>query len=69
MKLKRNLSGIYFRAKENNGHWGNRCFEDLSEEDQKKYMENRSNEWLQSLALQLAKTINQIGDQFDVMKD
>lgn len=44
MKLKRNLSGIYFRSKENNGHWGNRCFEDLSEEDQKKYMENRSNE-------------------------
>ena len=70
---KRNLSGIYFRYKtperedSKNDKFENRCFEDLPEEDQDKMMEGRSEEWLKSLAKQLANTLRKIGDEFDII--
>jgi len=64
----RNLSGIYFRTQIDN-KWTNRVFEDLTEQQQDKYMDGRSIEWLKSLAKQLAKTIREIGDQFDIAKE
>jgi hypothetical protein len=68
MKTKRNLSRIYFRSQDpETKKWGCRVFEDLSEEEQDKYMTDRSEEWLKSLAKQLANTLNLIGDQFDIM--
>lgn len=70
MKERRNLSGIYFRSKnEETGKWENVVFEDLSEEEQDKKMEGRELEWIKSLAKQLANTINKIGEQFDIMSD
>jgi hypothetical protein len=68
MKTKRELSGIYFRSQNSEtGKWDNVVFEDLTEEEQDKRMEGKSEEWLKSLAKQLANTINSIGDQFDIM--
>ena len=67
MKTKRNLSGLFFRSQDGNGKWGNKTFEDLSEEEQDKYMNGRSEEWLKSLAKQLAGTINKIGDELDLV--
>jgi hypothetical protein len=68
MKTKRNLSGIYFRAQDENGKWINVCFEDLSREDQEKYTKDKPILWLCSLAFQLADTINEIGEKFDIEK-
>lgn len=69
MKAKRNLSGIYFRSKnEETGEWNNIVFEDLSEAEQNKYMEGREVEWLKSLVKQLANTINEIGEQLDLSR-
>ena len=65
---KRNLSGIYFRAKVND-KWDNVCFEDLSPEDRQKQMEGRSEEWLKSLAEKLADTLVQISDQFGIVAE
>jgi len=70
MKERRNLSGIYFRSQNpETGKWENVVFEDLSEEEQDKFMEGRDKEWVMSLAKQLANTINEIGNQLDLMKD
>ena len=67
MKAKRNLSGIYFRFKdEETGKWGNRVFEDLPEKEQDEYMDGRGEEWLKSLAKKLANTLNNIGDELDL---
>jgi hypothetical protein len=67
MKERRNLSGIYFRSKnELTEKYDNVVFEDLTEEEQDKMMEGRGEEWLKSLAKQLANTLNNIGEQFDI---
>ena len=67
MKERRNLSGIYFRSKnETTGKYDNVVFEDLTEEEQDKMMEGRGEEWLKSLAKQLSNTLNNIGEQFDI---
>lgn len=64
---KRGLSGIYFRVKnEETGGFENRVFEDLTEDQQNQMMEGRSEEWLKSLSVSLAKTLRRIGDQFDI---
>ena len=70
MKTRRNLSGIYFRSKnEETGKYENVVFEDLSEKEQDEMMNGRSEEWLKSLAKQLSNTINSIGDQLDLVID
>ena len=67
MKEKRNLSGIYFRSKnEETGKYDNVVFEDLSEEEQNRVMDGRGEEWLKSLAKQLGNTLNDIGEQLDI---
>lgn len=67
MKTKRNLSGTYFIAKnEETGEFDNVVFEDLSEQQQDEKMNGRSAEWLKSLAKQLANTLNNIGEQFNI---
>lgn len=64
--MQRNLDGMYFRMKTDDGY-DNICFSDLTEEQQKEVMKGRSEEWLQSLCVNLAKTIHDIGDEFDIM--
>lgn len=70
MKKQRKLSGIFFRAKnEKTEKYESIAFEDLTEEQQDKIMEDRPKEWLKSLAKTLASTINTIGDNFDLIID
>ena len=66
-KELRNLSGIFFREKIDN-KWENICFEECSEEKQKEILFNKDTEFVKSIALHLAKTINEIGDQFYLQK-
>lgn len=61
----RNLDGIYFRVQRNN-KWQSICFSDLTEKEMKEVIKDKSNEWLQSLAIGLAKTLRNIGDQLDL---
>jgi len=67
MKEKRNLSGIYFRIKRENG-FDNVCFEDLTSQEQNEIMLKNNKEWLMSLAQQLANTLNEIGNHFHISK-
>lgn len=63
---KRNISGYYFRYKNEKGEWENRCFEDLPESEQERQLQGRSEEWIKSLAQGLAKRLREISDQFDL---
>ena len=65
MKEKRNLSGIYLRIERDN-NWDNICFEDLEDKEQDRILKNKSIEWITSLAITLADTLNKIGNQFDI---
>jgi len=70
MKVKRNLSGVYFRSKnEETGKFDNVSFEDLSEEAQYEIMEDRSVEWLRNMIKILADTINEIGEHTGIAKE
>jgi hypothetical protein len=69
MKTQRNLSGIYFRSKNEDGKWGNVCFEDLSDVEQDKILINYDKDALMRLAKLLANTINRIAEQFDIISD
>jgi hypothetical protein len=70
IKEKRNLSGIYFRFKNpETGQVENRTFEDLPEEKQKKILKTASVEWLQNICLDLARTLREIADQFDIVTE
>jgi hypothetical protein len=65
---KRNISGIYFRFKnEETGEMENRVFEDLPPEYQDKMMEGRTIEWTKSLAKQLANSLRDVADKFDIV--
>jgi len=68
MKTKRNLSGIYFRHKPLGAErWENWCFEDLPPEEQNEILDKYDNEALKRFVLKLADTINDIGNQFDII--
>lgn len=70
MKTKRNLSEIYFRAKnEETGKFDNVVFEDLTEEEQNNILNTKEIEFVNSLVKQLANTINNIGEQLDLIKE
>ena len=59
--MKRNISGIFiFEDKEPT------CFEECREETQDKWLENLDKQMLINLSKQLAKTINDIANQFNL---
>lgn len=63
---KRELDSVYFRV-ERDGHWQNICFTDLYREEQEKFLEDRTAEWLRCMVLILADTIRDIGDALDIV--
>lgn len=67
-KTKRSISGIYFRYQNpDNNRWENWCFEDLPEEKQREILNTKADpDWLKSLAISLANTLNRISEQFDI---
>ena len=60
--LERNLDGIYFRIKRDD-KWMNLCFTDLTEEEQKEVLKNKSQDFILHLALAMAKRLREVGDQ------
>lgn len=60
--INRNLDGIYFRV-ERNGKWQNLCFSDLTEDEQRKVLKDKSSDFVLQIALNMAKRLRKIGDQ------
>jgi hypothetical protein len=64
--MRRNLSGIFFREKIN-GKWENVCFEECSEEKQRKIFKENEPEFVENLAIMLGDVIKRLGDEFDII--
>lgn len=64
--IKRNLDGVYFRI-QRDGKWDNICFTDLTEAEMDEVLKNKDKVWVVGLAKILAKTIQNIGYQFDLV--
>ena len=64
-KEKRNISGIYFRAKKDN-KWQPVCFEDLELSQQRDILTTKNREFVDNLVIKLADTINEISNQFNL---
>lgn len=70
MAIRRNLSGVFiFEQFEGEEKRQPTCFEDCTEATQNKWLNDMSNENLISLAKHLAKTINDIAESFDIVKE
>lgn len=59
--MNRNLDGVYFPIGKENI-----CFSDLTEEQMRQVLQNRSKEWLTSMCVALGKRIREIGDELDI---
>ena len=69
-KIRRDLSGIYIFDKfENESKKQPTVFEDCNEKTQDEWLNTLDIEALKRLSKQLAKTIRNIGDQFDLMAE
>lgn len=66
--MNRNLDGIYFRI-ERDGKWESICFSDLTLYEIDKIAVNRDAKWWRSVALHLKDCLNEIGEQFDIIKE
>ena len=64
--MKRDLDGVYLRV-ERDGRWLSLCLSDLTEAERERVTEGRSPEWLRDLALIMARTLREMGDQLDVV--
>ena len=68
--MRRNLTGIYIFDKfEGEEERQPTCFEDCQESTQDKWLKGLEREALVSLAKQLGKTIKDIGDQLDLVRE
>ena len=67
---RRNLSGIFIFYKfDDEEKRQPTAFEDCTESKQDEWLETLNKEALKNLAKQLGKTVRNIGDQFDIMKE
>jgi len=65
---RRNLSGVFiFDKLPGDERRKPTCFEDCTEEKQQEWLDSLTPEALKSLAIQLGKSLRNIGDQFDIM--
>ena len=63
--INRNLDGIYFRV-ERDGKWQNLCFSDLTEDEQRKVLRDKSPDFVLQMALNMAARLREVGDKFDL---
>lgn len=64
--IPRELDGIYYRV-ERDGKWCNRCFTDLTTEEQEEMIKKYDVEGLKRMVMLLAKILRDIGDTFDIV--
>lgn len=64
----RDLDGYYFRV-QRDGKWVSLCFTDLTHKEQVEMTQERSAEWLQSLAIGMAEIVRYMGDTFGIISE
>jgi len=64
----RGLSGIFFLIKRN-GRTMNRCFEDLTEAEQREKLAGVDPDWPTNIAIALAQALRRVGDELNIVSD
>lgn len=64
----RNLDGVYVRV-QRDGRYVNRCFSDLTAEEQERFMSKYDTEGLKRLCLVMTGCLRTIGDRLDLYLD
>ena len=64
--IPRELDGIYYRV-ERDGKWCNRCFTDLTTDEQEEMIKKYDAEGLKRMDMLLAKILRDIGDTFNIV--
>ena len=64
--IPRELDGIYYRV-ERDGKWCNRCFTDLTTDEQEEMIKKYVAEGLKRMVMLLAKILRDIGDTFNIV--
>ena len=64
--IPRELDGIYYRV-ERDGKWCNRCFTDLTTDEQEEMIKKYDAEGLKRMVMLLAKILRDIGDIFNIV--
>ena len=63
----RDLDGTYFRVFRGS-KWEDVCFTDLTESEQREVLVRYNTKQLTNMCIKLARTIREIGDQFDIVR-
>lgn len=66
--MKRNLDGAYFRVKRD-GKWQNICLSDMTEEELDATFLEKDPQFVYSCLKHLVRTIQKIGDEFDIVAE
>ena len=64
--IPRELDGIYYRV-ERDGKWCNRCFTDLTTDEQEEMIKKYDAEGLKRMVMLLAKILRDIGDTINIV--
>ena len=64
--IPRELDGIYYRV-ERDGKWCNRCYTDLTTDEQEEMIKKYDAEGLKRMVMLLAKILRDIGDTFNIV--
>ena len=64
---ERNLDGVYYRVKRD-GKWCNRCYTDLTDDEQNEFMSRLDEEGLKRLCSFLANTLRNMADQMNIIR-
>ena len=64
--IPRELDGIYYIV-ERDGKWCNRCFTDLTTDEQEEMIKKYDAEGLKRMVMLLAKILRDIGDTFNIV--
>jgi hypothetical protein len=66
--IERKLSGVFVRI-ERGGKWVNMDFADLTEDEMKTFLAKKDTAWITGLAVILACTIRELGDEFNIIAE
>ena len=62
----RNLDGVYFRVKTQNGY-ENICWSDLTEEQMREILNTKDRDYIVELAITIGLSLRAMGDQMDIV--
>jgi len=66
--MDRNLDGFFYRYQDEDGNWVNKCFTDLPENEQDKFLDSLSTPGLIKMCKEFAGIIRAMAEQFNIVR-